>query len=338
MNATATTASLRAQHLPTSPMPVRQRSLTQILTLPKEKQFPAMLESFKREIAMALPAHLTPDRMARLAMTAFSQNRTLAECDPKSIFSAVIMSSQLGLEIGVDGQAYLVPYKGKATFVPGWKGYVELINRAGKAGVWTGAVFEGDKFEFALGDSPFVRHQPTGQVDETKDNLRFVYAIGRVHSAQWPVIEVWPIAKVKRHLARYNKVGSSHYALKDDTNFVAYARKVALMQVMKYMPKSVELRAAMAVENSGGQGFDIGDVLEGEWSNVAADAAAAEEHDADPAENSNNAPAGEASPSDPDDDGADQGSASSTPPQGTGEATSSSGSSSTGARRRRTIE
>lgn len=279
---TATTpAALRQRENPTT-LPVRAtRSLAQILEMPREKQFPAMLESFKREIALALPSHLTPDRMARLAMTAFSQNAALAKCDPKSVFSAVILSSQLGLEIGVDGQAYLVPYKGKATFVPGWKGYVELINRAGKAGVWTGAVYEGDKFEFALGDSPFVRHQPTGQSEETKKNLRYVYAIGRVHGAQWPVIEVWPIAKVTRHLNRYNKVGDGHYALKDDTNFVAYARKVALMQVMKYMPKSVELRAAMAAEHVTADKLDLGDVIEGEWSNLAADADAHGDIDGD---------------------------------------------------------
>jgi len=246
------------------------RGMKEIMAMPKERRFPAMLDSFKREITLALPAHLTAERMARLAMTAFSQNAKLAECDPRSVFAAVILSSQLGLEIGVDGQAYLVPYKGQATFVPGWKGYVELINRAGRASVWTGAVFEGDKFEYAQGDSPYIKHHPMGATDENEGNLLFTYAVGRVHGAEWPVIEVWPKSRILRHRNKFNKVGNSHYSYSNDDSFIAYARKVPLMQVMKYMPKSVELRAAAAAEH--GSSIDLKDVLEGEWSQVAATA------------------------------------------------------------------
>ena len=100
--------------------------------LPIVKQY---FTKHKAQLAAALPRHLNPDRMIRLAMTAFSQNQKLAECDPGSIFASVIVASQLGLEIGIDGQGYLVPYKGKATFVPGWKGYVDLISRAGRGSV-----------------------------------------------------------------------------------------------------------------------------------------------------------------------------------------------------------
>lgn len=35
------------------------------------QSFPAMLEQFKGEIARALPKHINPDRMARIALTAF---------------------------------------------------------------------------------------------------------------------------------------------------------------------------------------------------------------------------------------------------------------------------
>jgi recombination protein RecT len=192
-----------------------------------------------------------------------------------SVFKSVVVLAQMGLEIGIDGQAYLVPYKGECTPVPGWKGYVHLVNNAGKATVWTGAVFEGDKFDFQLGDEPYCRHQPTGQVDETKANLRFVYAIGKLAATGEKVIEVWPVAKVLRHLKRFNKVGDKHYALKDDNNFIAYARKVALLQVVKYLPKSVDdrrLEAAQAIEAHGSSAVDLKDVIDGDWTNVTADA------------------------------------------------------------------
>lgn len=285
----------------TAANPTRKpQTMAEIATLDRKRQFPAMLEAFKSQMAMALPEHLTAERMARLAMTAFNNNPTLHMADPNSVFAAVILSSQLGLEIGVDGEAYIVPYydtKKKtyvAQFIPGWKGYVKLVNQAEKAAVWTGAVYVGDEFDFQLGDEPFCRHRPTGKSDETKANLLFVYAIGRIKATGERIIEVWPKAKVERHLKKYNKVGDRHYALANDGNFIQYGKKVALLQVVKYLPKSVQLRAAQAVERVGANAVDMADVLEGEWSNVAALAANENPDDGGTGEDANNVIEGEA--------------------------------------------
>lgn len=205
--------------------------------------FNAYLQKHKDQLALALPKHLNADRMCRLSLTAFSQNKALADCDHRSIFGAVVLASQVGLEIGVMGQAYLVPYKGKATFVPGWQGLVDLVSRSGRATVWTGAVFEGDEFDYALGDSPFIKHRPCGEDDPSK--LLYVYAVGRVNGSQWPVIEIWPMTRVLRHRDKNNKVGKAHYSY---GNLEMYARKVPLLQVIKYMPKSVELSNALAAD------------------------------------------------------------------------------------------
>lgn len=208
------------------------------------------MDKYKGQIALALPKHISADRMVRLAMTSFSQNAALQKCDMHSIFASVVIAAQLGLEIGVGGQGYLVPYKGKATFVPGWQGLVDLVSRAGRATVWTGAVYRGDRFDWALGDNPFVKHQPEGDADNWKD-ITHVYAIGRVNGSAFPVIEVWTMDRVVRHLNKYNKVGGSHYALTNDgQNMEMYARKVALLQVLKYMPKSVEVQRAMDVAHA----------------------------------------------------------------------------------------
>lgn len=217
--------------------------------------FNRYLVAHRDQLAAALPKHLNADRMARLALTAFSQSKQLQECDPKSIFAAVVLSSQMGLEIGVGGQAYIVPYKKTATFVPGWQGIVDLVSRTGRATVWTGAVFEGDEFDYALGDRPYVKHRPGGEDDPRK--LTHVYSVGRVNGSDWPVIEVWPIRRIEKHFKKFNKVGDRHYA---HTNWEMYARKIPLLQVCKYMPKSVELTAALtsdhAAESGRGMTFD----------------------------------------------------------------------------------
>jgi len=229
----------------------------------KADNFPAMLNAFKQEIAKALPRHLNPDRMARIALTAFRRTPKLAECDPRSVFAAVIQASQLGLEPDTLGRAYLIPYKRECQFVPGWKGLVDLVNRSGEATAWTGAVFKGDEFDFGLGDSPFVSHKPGENFDEA--DLTHVYAVGRVKGAQWPIVEVWPISKVKKHRDRYNKVGKAHYSF---DNFEMYARKVVLLQVLKYMPASPELNTAMSLSmaaDQGGQGITIDGALDNDY-------------------------------------------------------------------------
>lgn len=219
------------------------------------------LDRMKSQLAVALPKHMNADRMSRLAMTAFSTTPALQECSMQSIAGSLMVAAQLGLEPNVNGQGYLIPYKGTCSFVPGWKGLVDLVARAGRATVWTGAVYPGDHFDYQLGDEPFCRHKPA----DGGENFTHVYAIGRVKGADMAVIEVWTRAKVEKHLKQYNKVGGRHYALASENNFEMYARKVALLQVLKYMPSSVELANAITASHAAENGQNItidGDVFQ----------------------------------------------------------------------------
>jgi len=227
-------------------------------------KFSAFMDKLKPQMALALPRHMNADRMTRLALTAFSTNPDLQQCTSQSIAASIMTAAQLGLEPGINGQGYLIPYKKTCTFVPGWKGLVDLVARSGRATVWTGAVRAGDEFEYQLGDAPFCRHRP-GDSDEDQQ-FTHVYAIGRVRDASMAVIEVWTRGRVDKHLKRYNKVGDRHYAKANENNFEMYARKVALLQVLKYMPASIELANAIAVSNASEEGKGV--VLEGDFVHV----------------------------------------------------------------------
>lgn len=214
------------------------------------------LDKLKPQLQMALPKHLNADRMARIVMTEFSKNPQLQDCNFQSIAACIMTASQLGLEIGVGGQAYMIPYGKTATFVPGWKGLIDLVARAGRSSVWTGAVFEGDVFDWELGDSPFLKHKPMGENDPEK--MLYAYAIGRVNGSDCPVIECWPNERIKKHFKK-NVVAhlqTKHYAIK---HWEMYARKVVLLQVLKYLPQSIELQSAveMAHAEDAGKSFSI---------------------------------------------------------------------------------
>ena len=62
-----------------------------------------------------------------------------------------------------------------------------------------------------------------------------------------PIIELWRVSKIEKHRDKYNKVGRKHYSFRD---WEMYARKVPLLQVLKYMPCSIEVSNALAVSHA----------------------------------------------------------------------------------------
>ena len=248
----------------------------------KPKDFPSMLTAWLPEIKRALPKHLNGDRMARVALTAFRRTPKLAECDPRSVFAAVIQASQLGLEPDTLGRSYLIPYKVnkkvgnewqshyECQFVPGWKGLVDLMNRSGQGSVYTGVIFKDQEYVYEDGSVRLLKITNETELVDPLD-ITHAFAIGHIKGGMFPVIELWRIGKVVKHRDRYNKVGKQHYS---HENLEMYARKVVLLQVLKYMPCSPELVTAMALNDAaeiGNQKIDLKDAIEGVYEHVDED-------------------------------------------------------------------
>lgn len=212
--------------------------------------FSNFLDKFKPQMALALPKHLTADRMARLAVTAFSTSPKLQQCEPKSIVGSIMTASTLGLEINVDGQGFLVPYGSTCTFVPGWKGLVDLVNRGGRGTIFTGVIFKDQEYTFIDGARrDLIVHNET-DLDDPAD-ITHAYAIGWVKGSDMPIIELWRVTKIRKHRDKYNKVGKSHYSFRD---WEMYCRKIPLLQALKYMPKSIELQQALTINDAAERG------------------------------------------------------------------------------------
>ena len=215
------------------------------------------IERLTPEFAKLLGNRMDPIRFARIAYSQVKLNEKLAQ-DMPGLMTCIAIAATLRLEPGVLGQCYFVPYGGRNgvrnQFITGWAGHVDLVTRANKATVRTLAIREGDEFDYELGSRPKVHFKPDIAGDEDRPLLATV-AIGHIVGMDdYPQIEVWGMDRLRKHLNRYNKVGDKHYALATGSkletshNFEMYARKVPLLQVVKYLPKSVEWQAAAALD------------------------------------------------------------------------------------------
>lgn len=110
------------------------------------QRLPRMLEALgtKRE------SMLTRFRQAAMGV-ALSPN--VSQCDPESVAAAIYAAARLNLiPDPVLKQAYVVPFKGKATLILGYPGLVELARRACPGLIMhTGAVYENDDYQIREG-------------------------------------------------------------------------------------------------------------------------------------------------------------------------------------------
>lgn len=64
-------------------------------------------------------------------LSVVSQNSSLANADPKTVYMAALTSATLDLPINQNlGFAYIVPYNGQAQFQMGYKGFIQLALRS----------------------------------------------------------------------------------------------------------------------------------------------------------------------------------------------------------------
>ena len=207
-----------------------------------------LIERCRGQIAMALPKHMTPERMMRVCNTAIQKTPALLDCEPRSLMGAIIQSSQLGLEPdGVLGHAYLIPFNNRKTgriecqSIAGNKGLIELSRRSGQIStVYAHAVHANDEFRYTLGLDPTLIHKPTS--GEPGD-LIAVYAVCHLRDGgkQFEVLQRREIDAIRSQ----SKASNSGPWV---THYDEMAKKTALRRLCKLLPTSPELARAAALD------------------------------------------------------------------------------------------
>ena len=212
----------------------------------------------KQQIALALPAHVTPDRLVRMAMTQLRVNPKLGECSVESFAGALFTAAQLGLEPGPLGECWFIPrWSGKlqvteCTFQTGYQGLAKLAHNSGQIkALYAYAVYDGDEFDYGLGDSPYVHHKPDPDRESERDDaITFFYAVENLVNGGRE-IEVWSKARMDDHRDQYVKKNpSGKFPDSWVKSYAAMGRKTLVSVVARRGPRSVELSAALSADGN----------------------------------------------------------------------------------------
>lgn len=206
-----------------------------------------LLEKMKGEIARCLPKHLTPERMARIAMTELRKTPKLQECDPLSFIAAIMQASQLGLEPGILGSCYLIPFnnnqtgKVECTFMPGYRGFLDLARRSGQiVSLVARAVYQNDEFSYEFGLKEDLTHKPAMN---DRGELVAVYAVAILKDGghQFDVMSKKDVDLIKNQSkSKNNGPWVTHYE--------EMAKKTVLRKLFKWLPCSVEMQKAVSLD------------------------------------------------------------------------------------------
>jgi recombination protein RecT len=173
----------------------------------------------------------------------------LQQCDPGLVVKEALKAAALDLPINKNlGFAYVIPYKEKGVSKPrfqmGYRGYVQLAIRTGQyRHLNAGVVYEGEEM---------VEDRIKGTVEiygkKTSDKVVGYFAYMQLINGFEKAV-AWTKEQVQKHAKRFSKsyAGSSSPW---KTDFDPMAQKTMLLQLVKYMPMTIEMSQAMAADHS----------------------------------------------------------------------------------------
>ena len=222
----------------------------------------ALLEKSRKQMEMALPKHLTADRLLRVVMTSIQKTPKLMECTPQSLLACVMTCAQLGLEPDQFlGQAYLVPFKDTkknatiCTLIPGYRGYIALARRSGEMQtVSAQVVYSNDDFKIQYGINDTLEHTPAMNGD--RGDPVGAYCIFKYKDGGYS-FDFLPVSEIEKVRKRSKAASDGPWV----TDWDEMAKKTVIKRHAKLAPLSVEFQRAVALEERANLGESQSDLL-----------------------------------------------------------------------------
>lgn len=211
-----------------------------VTTERKERTIFDVVKAGEKQFAAALPKHINSERFTRIAITTIRQNPKLAQCTQESLLGALMTSAQLGLEPGILGQCYLIPYGRECQFQISYKGMIELLRRSGQLkDIYAYSVYSNDEFEMVYGLSRNLTHKPA-----LTNRGEFVgcYAVA-ILKDDTHAFEFMTKEEIEIHGKRFSKTFNNGPWKSD---FESMSHKTVVKKLLKWLPVSVEFLESVA--------------------------------------------------------------------------------------------
>ncbi len=208
--------------------------MSNIVTLKNQIADPRMTAQFK----MALPAHVTPEKFQRVAITALNNAPDIANCDPKTVMNSLLKCAADGL-LPDNREAALVKFGAACQYMPMVGGLIKRMKNSGDLStISAGVVYEQDEFEFIMGDEERMTHKPKLTGERGKPILAYAIAKFKDGGIQREVMTVQEIEKVRA----VSKTGKSGPWVQwwDEM-----AKKTVIHRLAKRVPTSAEIESLM---------------------------------------------------------------------------------------------
>jgi len=215
-----------------------------------------LLEKSRKQLELALPKHLTADRLLRVAMTSIQRTPQLLDCTPQSLLACVMTCAQLGLEPDMFlGQAYLVPYGKVCTLIPGYRGYIALARRSGEVQtVSVQVVHANDEFDLQYGIDDRLTHKP--RLNGDRGEAIGAYCVFKYKDGGYS-FDFMGTADINKIKERSKAAGNGPWV----TDWEEMAKKTVIKRHAKLAPLSVEFQKAVALEERAFAGESQADLL-----------------------------------------------------------------------------
>jgi len=210
--------------------------------------FHGYLKTKANSIQAIMPKHMNPERIASIAIAACQRNPLLLQCNTESVWSCVRDASNLGLEVGMLGAAYLVPFRNKGQgydcqLIIGYQGLIDLCRRSGHIeSIEAHIIHENDEYDIVFGTESKIEHKP--QLFNAPGKMVAVYAVAKLKGGmiQTEVMTTAAVDKIKARSKSQNGPWK--------TDYEEMARKTVVRRLIKYLPKSIEMEDAIMREDS----------------------------------------------------------------------------------------
>lgn len=224
------------------------------------------LQAREGQLQRWISAGIDPRALVRYAILDMSAPKAdkLRACTPQSIYMGLLACAVAGLEPGaLKGHAFLVPFKGQAQYMAGWKGYVVQARRSLEVrSVTPNVVFANDTFDIDLGGGMPPVHKPL--LTGPRGEIIGAYAVAKLVGSRDSIVSYeveWMDREDLDAVRRAGKRGdheSDAWTIWEDQMY----RKAPVRRIAKRLPMGADYYRGLAIEQAHEDGKGAADVID----------------------------------------------------------------------------